>query len=98
MDNPNRTKEKSSLVYPLPTPVEGIDGTVDFRSTYYGFFDAEAPERRNPNIPGKVPKKMYTCVVGGGEIQYPTPRSDLLHGRPIFLHTLDLHTLEGFCS
>ena len=55
MDNPNTTKEKGSSVCPLPTPVEGVDGTIDFRATSYGIADTEAPERRNPINPRMVP-------------------------------------------
>ena len=45
MAHPNTTKYKSPCSYPLSTPVEGVDDTVDFWSTAGGF-------RRNRGLRG----------------------------------------------
>ena len=45
MAHPNTTKYKSPCSYPLSTPVEGVDDTVDFWSTVGGF-------RRNRGLRG----------------------------------------------
>ena len=45
MAHPNTTEYKIPWSYPLSTPVEGVDDTVDFRSTVGGF-------RRNRGLRG----------------------------------------------
>ena len=45
---PNTTKQKSPLVYPLSTPVMGVDEKFDFFPAGLGFRRRGAPERRDP--------------------------------------------------
>jgi len=48
MAYPNTTKQKVPLVYPLSTPVMGVDEKFDFSPAGLGFCRSGAPERRNP--------------------------------------------------
>ena len=49
MTYPNTTKEKSPWSYPLSTPVEGVDDTVDFRSNLRGFDGTGGPGPSEPH-------------------------------------------------
>ena len=60
MTYPNTTKEKSPWSYPLSTPVEGVDDTVDFRSTVGGFRRNRGP--RSVGIKLKTRWCTILCV------------------------------------
>ena len=49
MAHPNRTKYKGPWSYPLSTPVEGVDNTVDFRSNLGGFDESGDPRVSEPH-------------------------------------------------
>ena len=58
MAHPNTTKYKSPCSYPLSTPVEGVDDTVDFRSTVGGF-----RRNRGPRSVGITPKTRWFTIL-----------------------------------
>ena len=58
MAHPNTTKYKSPWSYPLSTPVEGVDDTVDFWSTVGGF-----RRRRGVRGVGTTPKHRWCHII-----------------------------------
>src|SRR5664279_4383709 len=100
MANPNTTKKKVPLVYPLSTPVMGVDEKFDFFPAGSGLRRCRAPERRNPTKTWVVPYHMCTSVLGIVDGQDPTPGCDRHHFLPtefldLYLETPPSGELEG---
>src|SRR5664279_589646 len=92
MAYPNTTKKKSPLVYPLSTPVMGVDEKFDFFPAGLGFRRSGAPERRNPTKTYVVPYHVCTNVLGVIDVQDATPGFDRLHRLPSQFLDLQLET------
>ena len=75
----NITKQNSHVVYPLPTPVIGVDQKFDLWSTDQCSSEAGLSSVEILRKPWWSTKNTYKHVVGGGEGQYPTHRCDQFH-------------------